>query len=181
MSVSRYIESRGWVKPNELPINDQGFRCCRYCGQSVRPPKRTFCSPECVHEHRLRSGGTYLRQCVFTRDMGICSICNQDTKDIAKQLLDATPDIKEQLMKQYSIHQKRKITPGKNGGGLWDADHIVRVVDGGGECGMDNIRTLCISCHKLITFSKKPCDMKKVKKVGNVEKVGDTINVGDVN
>lgn len=38
---------------------------------------------------------------------------------------------------------------GKNcGGGLWDADHIVPVIKGGGECGLENYRTLCKLCHK---------------------------------
>jgi HNH endonuclease len=30
---------------------------------------------------------------------------------------------------------------------FWDADHIVAVKDGGGECGLENLRTLCIFCH----------------------------------
>lgn len=30
----------------------------------------------------------------------------------------------------------------------WQADHIVPVVEGGGECGLENIRTLCTPCHK---------------------------------
>lgn len=36
-------------------------------------------------------------------------------------------------------------------GQLWEADHIVPVVEGGGECGLDNYRTLCIPCHKKET------------------------------
>ena len=30
---------------------------------------------------------------------------------------------------------------------LWDADHIVPVVDGGGQCGLSNYQTLCLGCH----------------------------------
>lgn len=30
---------------------------------------------------------------------------------------------------------------------FWDADHVVRVVDGGGCCGLDNYQTLCVFCH----------------------------------
>ena len=53
---------------------------------------------------------------------------------------------------------KRKIWKRKHGGGLWDADHIIAVKDGGGLCGLENIRTLCIKCHKNVTkelLSKK--------------------------
>ena len=34
---------------------------------------------------------------------------------------------------------------------LWDADHIVPVVEGGGECDLSNIRTLCLKCHRTAT------------------------------
>ena len=33
----------------------------------------------------------------------------------------------------------------------WEADHIVPVVEGGGQCGLDNYRTLCIRCHRKAT------------------------------
>jgi 5-methylcytosine-specific restriction endonuclease McrA len=35
---------------------------------------------------------------------------------------------------------------------LWDADHIVPVVEGGGECDLANIRTLCLKCHRAATL-----------------------------
>jgi hypothetical protein len=34
---------------------------------------------------------------------------------------------------------------------LWEADHIVPVSEGGGACGLDNYRTLCIWCHRTVT------------------------------
>jgi 5-methylcytosine-specific restriction protein A len=34
---------------------------------------------------------------------------------------------------------------------LWDADHILPVAEGGGECDLDNIRTLCLRCHRSVT------------------------------
>jgi 5-methylcytosine-specific restriction enzyme A len=39
------------------------------------------------------------------------------------------------------------------GGRQWDADHILPVVAGGGECGIENVRTLCIWCHRRETAS----------------------------
>ena len=34
---------------------------------------------------------------------------------------------------------------------LWEADHIVPVSEGGGACGLENFRTLCVPCHKAET------------------------------
>jgi 5-methylcytosine-specific restriction endonuclease McrA len=33
----------------------------------------------------------------------------------------------------------------------WDADHIIPVCEGGGECEFENYRTLCHSCHYDVT------------------------------
>ena len=33
----------------------------------------------------------------------------------------------------------------------WEADHIVPVAEGGGQCGPENYRTLCIRCHRVVT------------------------------
>jgi hypothetical protein len=38
---------------------------------------------------------------------------------------------------------------------LWEADHIVPVSEGGGQCGLDNYRTLCVPCHKAETARLK--------------------------
>ncbi|MGI4756452.1 MAG: HNH endonuclease signature motif containing protein [Janthinobacterium lividum] len=34
---------------------------------------------------------------------------------------------------------------------LWDADHIRPVVEGGGQCNLGNLRTLCVACHRKAT------------------------------
>lgn len=34
---------------------------------------------------------------------------------------------------------------------LWEMDHIVPVVEGGGSCGLANLRTLCLWCHRQET------------------------------
>lgn len=36
-------------------------------------------------------------------------------------------------------------------GNAWHADHILMVAEGGGECGTDNARTLCVLCHASVT------------------------------
>jgi 5-methylcytosine-specific restriction protein A len=137
-----------------LPKDINGNTCCRWCNKPVKPPRRTMCSPECVHELSLRINGRYLRNCVYERDKGVCAICKIDTKVTAKQARELTGQDLDEFLKKYGISKKRKLWVKKHGGGLWDADHIIPVKDGGGMCGLDNIRTLCILCHKNVTYKK---------------------------
>ena len=140
-----------YVDAKLLPKDASGLTCCRWCGKGVKPPRRTMCSPECVHELQLRTNGRYLRDCVYKRDKGICKLCNVDTKNIAKTALSLKGKSREEYLKENRISLKRKIWKRKHGGGLWDADHIIPVKEGGGMCGLENIRTLCIKCHKDVT------------------------------
>lgn len=34
---------------------------------------------------------------------------------------------------------------------LWEADHVLPVAEGGGACGLDGFRTLCMICHRKET------------------------------
>lgn len=34
---------------------------------------------------------------------------------------------------------------------FWEADHIIPVIEGGGQCGLENLRTLCLRCHRQAT------------------------------
>lgn len=49
---------------------------------------------------------------------------------------------------------------------FWEADHIVPVVEGGGGCGLDNLRTLCIPCHRLYTaaLAKRSVHRRKMER-----------------
>jgi 5-methylcytosine-specific restriction protein A len=153
----RYLSNCGWIDPKTLPVDEDGYRCCRYCNQPIKEKRRrTFCSADCVDQYRIRSSGSYLRKRVYMRDRGVCSMCGLDTKILARQILSYPEGSAERicLMELHNISLTRKIKQRKNGGGLWDADHIVNVQHGGGCCGLDNLRTLCIQCHKNVTFGK---------------------------
>lgn len=49
---------------------------------------------------------------------------------------------------------------------FWQADHILAVAEGGGDAGLDNLRTLCTPCHQLET--EKLRGRLKLKNNGNV-------------
>jgi hypothetical protein len=159
------VRKGGWVNPVTLPRNSDGRPQCRFCSKSVMPPRRTFCSDECVHQHRIRTNTKYMRTCVYNRDNGICAECKQDTKKIARDAKKLRTESKwkeyYELLEKHSIPKHRKIWLRGFGGGLWDADHIIAVHDGGGDCGLDNIRTLCIKCHKTNTSKQRKSWAKK--------------------
>ncbi|HEX6161068.1 MAG TPA: HNH endonuclease [Thermoanaerobaculia bacterium] len=99
-----------------------------------------------MHEWRLRSSTSYLRECVFERDKGICALCGNDTHKQRRRVmrLPFAARMKElrALIDAGVIHRRRK--------SWWEADHILPVVEGG-DSNLDNIRTLCIPCHRGVT------------------------------
>ena len=55
-------------------------------------------------------------------------------------------------------------------GDFWQADHIVPVSEGGGECDLDNFRTLCTRCHAQETARLK--HRLKLRPKNSLAKVG---------
>jgi 5-methylcytosine-specific restriction endonuclease McrA len=55
--------------------------------------------------------------------------------------------------------------------GCWDVDHLLPVVEGGGSCGLDNLRTLCLRCHHQQTqqLRRRRSMRKKRKRHGSHE------------
>jgi 5-methylcytosine-specific restriction endonuclease McrA len=143
MSTQRSM-SGGWARRENLPKGPYGRHLCRWCSLEVPQGRVTFCSAWCVEEWRLRSDPGYLREKVLERDRGICAGCGIDCLDAQRQLkrLRGAPRLKASL--------DWGLGPGSRKS-LWDADHIVPVVEGGGECDLENLRTLCLKCHRAAT------------------------------
>lgn len=147
---------------NKLKFSKNGRALCRFCEKEVPPPKRTFCSKECVHEWKLRKSSSYVRYCLFNRDKGVCAICGTNTfllKQEGKRML------KEGNKEGYFAFAKSLGMPARRKS-WWDADHIVAVAEGGGECGLENYRTLCVPCHKQVTkdLQRRLSNQRKFKK-----------------
>ncbi len=50
---------------------------------------------------------------------------------------------------------ERQIPWHRRFGRWWDADHIRPVAEGGGVCGLDNLQTLCLACHRQKTAAQR--------------------------
>jgi 5-methylcytosine-specific restriction protein A len=123
---------------------------CRWCGRQVPRPRRFCDDPQCKVEVRIRAEPRFARSRVGRRDRGVCAICGCDTLKLFRIFRHAQRDSGSAglvpLWRELGFH-------GHWGqcGDRWQCDHIVPVVEGGGGCGLDNLRTLCSPCHKAAT------------------------------
>ena len=119
---------------------------CRWCKGVVSGRRRTFCSDACVHEWRLRSSTSYLRECVLERDRGVCALCGLDTVRLRRRVMRLPFAKRMSEIRRLQVDglafRGRKT--------WWEADHIVPVVEGG-DSNLENVRTLCIPCHRKVT------------------------------
>jgi len=143
MSTAR-IMNGGWVDRKSVPRGENGRGLCRWCNLEVPRGRFTFCSAFCVHEWKLRSQPGYLREQVFLRDQGVCAQCAVDTISAARALKYSRGSRRQELLRHWGLRTRSRKS-------LWDADHILPVSEGGGECDLDNIRTLCLHCHRVAT------------------------------
>jgi 5-methylcytosine-specific restriction protein A len=138
--------------------------CYCGCGQEVQGRRVNWFSQACVDSWKIKNDPQTIRAKVLERDHGVCAVCgiNAEMKRRCyhRMLHDAaeTPrwhglDAIEMLGGKPAKIRKAYAKAGWPGlrRTWWEADHIVAVVEGGGQCGLDNYRTLCVRCHKRAT------------------------------
>lgn len=143
MSTNRTMPG-GWADRATLPKGANGRNLCRWCNLEVPKGRLTFCSQWCVEQWRLRTDAGYLREKVLERDRGICAACGIDCLHAERQLKRLRGSARLKALLEWGLRAGARKS-------LWDADHIVPVVEGGGECDLANIRTLCLKCHRAAT------------------------------
>lgn len=160
MTFHRFHPGRGHADLAKLPKGPNGRCLCRKCGAEVPAGRRTFCSDTCVEAWKLASNPGYVRRELFKRDRGVCRACRLDCHELSKivkslrgqLVLSVCDDAHDAISRAY--REARKALGMGSRTTLWDADHIVEVRDGGGECGLDNYQTLCVWCHKRKTSER---------------------------
>ena len=123
------------VYSSPVPLGPNGERLCRNCrGPMPSADKRLHnCSPKCSREWQCKTSPHLMRMAVFERDRGVCALCGRDTLE----------DFRQKAGIAYRSTWRAC--------GAWEADHIVPVIEGGGECGIEGYRTLCTDCHHKVT------------------------------
>lgn len=145
----------------------EGYPLCRQCKKSIRdgkrPKQRTFCGdPQCLHLWKLKSDPNYQALHVLDRDKGVCALCGRDCLALvaelrSQRLLD--PAAYLETVKRLQLPRSFW----RLGRRLWEMDHAIPVVEGGGSCGLENLRTLCWWCHKGETaaLAKRRAEARK--------------------
>ena len=97
------------------------------------------------------------RSRVHRRDRGLCELCGVQTRDQADAYWSMLARGRREealayLRGQVGAHRGRRVKQTRVlSGNLFDVDHRIPVQAGGGDCGLGNLRTLCIICHKQVT------------------------------
>lgn len=125
--------------------------CC-YCGKPRPAGRRRWCSDACVDDFRVRKGDAgHIRFLLRQRDKEICAKCGCDMGRLRRVLVAAFGPKWDRLYSNNSTLFRwflRRLGIPAWRDQFWDGDHIVPVVEGGGGCGLDGYRTLCIWCHR---------------------------------
>ena len=150
------VALRAWLK------REKGH--CTWCDGKLPKGRSRWCSEICSDEGYIRFG--YWQGPVERRDKGVCAICQFDALACQKRVKRIYRKSKGGVWDKdkgdwtrshcYSFQRIRKFARRTGIGPTdqpYEIDHIIPVIEGGGCCGLDNLRTLCFVCHKTETKS----------------------------
>lgn len=173
MSTSRRTPG---VFASPPPKDANGKKVCRNCLGPLKSQRQHNCSAKCTEEWIMKTSPSVMRWHMFQRDKGICAICRADTVAQQKEYIAAVKKHGTAFCSPVQeIRERFGVTAGRAASGdWWDADHINPVIEGGGECGLENMRTLCIPCHKQETakLRRRIADHSKALKAIENDKGG---------
>lgn len=144
---------------------------CTWCGGPVPKGRVKWCSKTCVDQYAERYWPQHIRNAVERRDKGVCSNCGHDCRHwamMARRFNWRNPDPttpcvrweggRQKInrrscrnLRRYLLLSRPKNRKRLRDASCWEADHIVPVIEGGAALGLENIRTLCLACHKKET------------------------------
>ncbi|KAH9722052.1 hypothetical protein KPL70_006605 [Citrus sinensis] len=163
--------TQGWT------INDEPL--CKLCQKTCKSKNAKnaeyfedlFCNFDCYEEYRLRTSGRFLREELFRIEHGVCTNCQLDCHKLVKHIKPLSLEqrrkyivrVAPNVASRQNISQiilvliscrLEKLVNDPTEANAWHADHVVPVYRGGGECRLENMRTLCVACHYNVTTAQ---------------------------
>lgn len=131
-----------------------------------------FCNLSCYEEYRARTSARFLRDELFQIEHGVCRNCKLDCHKLVKHIRPLSLENRQKYIKEVAPEIGRrkkllhKIVHDPTEKNTWHADHIIPVYRGGGECRLENMRTLCVACHADVTAAQcaERCSKRKEAK-----------------
>jgi hypothetical protein len=120
----------------------------------TKESKQSNTSQTIVLEEDEADGRQNERKQVFALEGGVCRLCGIDAHALYTRICALQPA--ERLNALCNVNWKlpktskaldRLLVQDPSEGNFWQAGHIVALSEGGGGCGLDNRRTLCVPCH----------------------------------
>ncbi|KAM1081096.1 hypothetical protein EV1_015507 [Malus domestica] len=138
---------------------------CKLCqtpctGHNAKTPEYfedLFCQLSCYEEYRIRTSNRSLRHELFQLERGVCTICQLDCHKLVEHLRPLSLAMRRQYIENFAPRVATlkkpldRLVKDPKEGNAWHADHFVPVYRGGGECRLENMRTLCVACHRDVT------------------------------
>ena len=161
------MSSVRWKSLPPVRQDRYGYYLCRLCQHACPEGQRYWCSEACFQRYLTTSQGTFVRAQLLARDGGVCAACGVEADRMDAALEDLQRDLLHPML--MSIHPMIVQTFRSEGWtnirtrgrgsypdaiaftSCWEAHHVTSVVEGGGECGLDNYKTLCFVCHKRVS------------------------------
>ncbi|CAB9499376.1 annealing helicase and endonuclease ZRANB3 [Seminavis robusta] len=138
---------------------------CAWCAGALsdasKLAKAVYCSQACAEEGRIRRGGMFassrIREQVFALEGGVCQLCGVNAHALFLRIKSLPPSERLSVLcnAKWKLPKSRRalerLLQDPTEGSFWQADHIQAVAEGGGGCGIDNLRSLCVPCHTIET------------------------------
>ncbi|KAM4859384.1 DNA annealing helicase and endonuclease ZRANB3 isoform 1-T4 [Thomomys bottae] len=162
--------SKGYLQA----VDNEGNPLCLRCQHPTQQECKAnawdsrFCSLKCQEEFWIRSNNGYLRARVFETEHGVCQLCHMNAQELFLCVRDASKSQRKNLLdaawtSKLPLEQLNEMIRNPVEGHFWQVDHVKPVYEGGGQCSLDNLQTLCTVCHKERTSrqAKERSQMKK--------------------
>ncbi|KAM5280100.1 DNA annealing helicase and endonuclease ZRANB3 [Ctenodactylus gundi] len=177
--------SKGYLQA----MDTEGNPLCLYCQNPTRQIKQQecetnawdsrFCTLKCQEEFLIRSNNSYLRARVFEIEHGVCQLCNMNAQELFLHVRDAPKSQRKNLLdatwtSKLPLEKLNEMIRNPAEGHFWQVDHIKPVFEGGGQCALDNLQTLCTVCHKERT-TRQAKERSQVRRQSLASKHGSDI------